>query len=219
MKRFDGGYETSFLALIFRLEDIDVGDLPLKARFACSPATDGQLQATEQALGFPLPPFLRLLYSQIANGGFGPGYGLIGVIGGFDEAGTLVEMYQYHTVRGQLIELEQYEHASGSDAPLELPDTLWPRSMLYLCDWGQGDISCIDCVTGRVFLVHMGAKSHRFVLELQAPSLREWWEQWLAERLCDELWKQQYAERLQAIQHSSSLNDDFDPFADSEPLL
>jgi len=90
--------------------------------------------------------------------------------------------------------------------------------MLYLCDWGQGDASCIDCVTGRVFLVHMGVKFHRFVLELQAPSFQAWWEQWLTEKPCDELWKQQYAERLQALQQSPFLNDDFDPFADDEPL-
>lgn len=200
------------------VDEIDPDDHPLKARFACSPATEEQLQATEQELGFPLPPFLRLLYSHIANGGFGPGHGLIGAIGGFDEAGSIAEMYQYHTARGQLINLEQDERASRSDASLELPDTVWPRSMLYLCDRGQGDVSCLDCVTERVFLVHMGAKFHRYVLEIQASSLQEWWEQWIAEKPCDELWKQQFAERLQALQYSPFLHNDFDPFVDDEPL-
>jgi len=36
------------------------------------PATEEQLRASEQALGFLLPPLLRTLYAQVANGGFGP---------------------------------------------------------------------------------------------------------------------------------------------------
>lgn len=47
------------------------------------PATEEQLRQTEQLLGFPLPSFLRSLYMQVANGGFGPGFGVIGAIGGF----------------------------------------------------------------------------------------------------------------------------------------
>nr|MBA2679119.1 hypothetical protein [Ktedonobacteraceae bacterium] len=42
---------------------------------AFPPATEQQILETEQHLGFPLPPLLRLLYIQIANGGFGPGHG------------------------------------------------------------------------------------------------------------------------------------------------
>src|SRR5258708_39064226 len=75
---------------------------------------------------------------------------------------------------------------SRSDAPLELPDTVWPRSMLYLCDWGEANVSCIDCVTKRVFLVHMAEKYHRYVLAPQAFSLQEQWEQCLAENQHEE---------------------------------
>src|SRR6476660_8954818 len=46
------------------------------------PTTDTQLDAAEQTLHLTLPPFLRRLYTEIGNGGFGPGYGLIGVEGG-----------------------------------------------------------------------------------------------------------------------------------------
>jgi SMI1 / KNR4 family (SUKH-1) len=62
--------------------------LPIKQEFAYSPATEEQLVAAEQALGIPLPPLLRTLYSQIANGAFGPHYGLIGALAGFCEAGN-----------------------------------------------------------------------------------------------------------------------------------
>lgn len=50
--------------------------------FAFFPATEQQIRETEQQLGFPLPPLLRLLYTHIASGGFGPGYGIIGARGG-----------------------------------------------------------------------------------------------------------------------------------------
>jgi len=48
---------------------------PQKLGFEYPPATEDQLLATEAALGFPLPPLLRALYAQVANGGFGFGYG------------------------------------------------------------------------------------------------------------------------------------------------
>ena len=47
-----------------------------------------QLLVTEEALGFSLPPLLRALYTTLANGSFGPGYGIQGAIGGFDSGGT-----------------------------------------------------------------------------------------------------------------------------------
>jgi hypothetical protein len=34
------------------------------------------LEDAERRLGFPLPPLLRRLYTEIGNGGFGPGHGL-----------------------------------------------------------------------------------------------------------------------------------------------
>src|SRR5712691_9814035 len=57
--------------------DRDPDDNPLKSDFAYPAATENQRLATEDLLGFPLPPLLRTLYQQLANGGFGPGYGLI----------------------------------------------------------------------------------------------------------------------------------------------
>src|SRR5258708_24418298 len=56
---------------------------PRQSAFSYAPATEEQLRASEQALGFPLPPLLRELYGLIANGGFAPGTGIRGAIGGF----------------------------------------------------------------------------------------------------------------------------------------
>jgi hypothetical protein len=55
---------------------------------AYPPASEQQLSDTEQQLGFNLPPLLRLLYAQVANGGIGPGYGIYGAIGGYGDFGN-----------------------------------------------------------------------------------------------------------------------------------
>src|SRR6266700_604658 len=47
----------------------------LSQGFAFAPATDEQLQETEEILGFRLPSLLRLLYKKRANGGVGAGGG------------------------------------------------------------------------------------------------------------------------------------------------
>src|SRR5438067_9804857 len=60
------------------------------------PATEQQLLATEAALGFQLPSILRNLYAQVANGGFGPGFGIVGTLGGFacsSIGGNIVEAH------------------------------------------------------------------------------------------------------------------------------
>ena len=48
-------------------------------RPAAPPATSAQLEASEAALGFALPPLLRQLYLEVGSGGFGPGGGLLGL--------------------------------------------------------------------------------------------------------------------------------------------
>lgn len=54
-----------------------------RSGFEFPPATEEQVQATEEALGLPLLPLLRALYTQVANGGFGPACGITGVCGGY----------------------------------------------------------------------------------------------------------------------------------------
>jgi hypothetical protein len=43
------------------------------------PATAAEVDAAQAALGFPIPPLLRRLYTEVGNGGFGPSYRLEGV--------------------------------------------------------------------------------------------------------------------------------------------
>ncbi len=63
---------------------------------ACAPATSEQLDATERELGLLLPPLLRRIYREVASGGFGPTYGVVGALGGHSDKtiGTLVDAYR-----------------------------------------------------------------------------------------------------------------------------
>jgi len=72
--------------------DTDLPSLPVYTNFEFPPATEEQLRAIEEILGFPLPPLLRALYAQLANGGFGPRYGIMGALGGYaHNFGTIVD--------------------------------------------------------------------------------------------------------------------------------
>lgn len=159
-----------------QLIDRDPDDHPRKTSFAYPPATAEQIRSTEQALGFALPPVLKAIYSQVANGGFGPGHGLIGAVEGFCEAGDLVENYQFYVRRARLIALEESEPQGQG---WELPETTWPRLLLPLCDWDWAAVSCLDCQTEKVYLCLPGSHAGYYHLELQAPSLESWLEQWL----------------------------------------
>ena len=59
------------------------GRLPDGPSSLCAPlAREDALASDERRLGFRLPLLMKRLYREIGNGGFGPGYGLIGLSGG-----------------------------------------------------------------------------------------------------------------------------------------
>jgi hypothetical protein len=84
-------------------------------------ATPAQIAATQAILGFPLPQLLQDILTKIGNGGFGPGYGLIGVDGG------------YADFKG--------EHLAELAGELGALD----KKILPICNWGCGIYSCLDC--------------------------------------------------------------------------
>jgi len=96
--------------------------LPPLTRGVATPAT---INAVERLVGEPVPPLLRRLYEEVANGGFGPGYGILGLGDGGELAGgdTAPELF-----------------ASRSE--------WWPpsapTSLVALCDWGCAVQSFVD---------------------------------------------------------------------------
>lgn len=155
-------------------------DDPLRTSFAFPPATEEQLRETEGILGFSLPPMLRLLYSQLANGGFGPAYGIRGVRGGApEEAGTLATWYQIRAEKLTFFDLKEAEIQPGKTFTFDASS--WPRSLLALCDLGCGNYIGLDSLSGRVLSIDL--LEHGFGLTSVADSLEQWLQRWIENKL------------------------------------
>jgi len=174
-------------------------DHPQRHSFAYPPASEEQLRATEAALRFPLPPVLRTLYAEVANGGFGPGGGIQGALGGYgsrpdEPARTMVDDYHRHCQVGytegghhgpvRLVDLaktaEHWKRGSGKE-DLLLPHEVWPQQLLSLEDLGCCMQACLDGKTGRVLCVAPSGNDEEYEIGLIAPSLEEYLERWLRE--------------------------------------
>lgn len=97
-----------------------------------APATPAQVRDTERRLGFRLPVAVRQVFSLVANGGFGPGYGLLGLEGGAadDRGATAVDSYaKRRSWNGQ-------------------QGWYWPERLLPICTWGCAIYSCVSCERG-----------------------------------------------------------------------
>jgi len=85
------------------------------------PASEESAVTAEAALGFRLDPFLRRVYREVCDGGVGPGYGSLPLLG--DE--SVVSMYE--------------NFRSGA----------WPENLMPVWDWGSACWSCVD-LEGRI---------------------------------------------------------------------
>ncbi len=120
------------------------------------PAPRETVADTEAKLGFALPQLLFRIYCEVANGGFGPGLGVIGVRGGYAcDYGDLAETYALYS--------------SGHDTA----GNKWPVGMLPFCAWGCAICSCVNCNDLRVSSVEDGR------LWPQSYSLHDFLEMWL----------------------------------------
>jgi hypothetical protein len=91
------------------------------------------VRGAEDRLGFRLPLLLGHLWVEVGNGGFGPGYGLLGLEGGhMDDAQGLVLPDLYLSA----VEDAAWERFLG---------TPWPQKLVPICDWGCQHMSAMDC--------------------------------------------------------------------------
>jgi hypothetical protein len=128
------------------------------------PASWEAVHKAEDRLGFRLPPLLCRLWAEIANGGFGPGYGLLGLDGGHvDELQRLSLPDLYLST----IEDEGLQDFSGEP---------WPRKLVPICDWGCRHQSAIDCTTLKGEIVDLWDGYER---RPRGVTFRVWMENWV----------------------------------------
>ncbi len=95
-----------------------------------SPLSKAEEQAALDSLGFAPPSLLRSLYRDLGNGGFGPGYGLMGLAGGATD-----DMGQ--TADAAYLSLTKSGCFPGGH--------VWPNALLPIADFGCAIYACIDC--------------------------------------------------------------------------
>lgn len=161
------------------------------------PATEEQLLATEERLGFPLPDDLRRLYAEIANGGLNLGicYVFHGAIGGCGE---------YADVRQDGRTIEELASRSNWRMHPRIEEALFrhpgryviadsmPEGFVWIAEGGNISTE-IDGMTGRVYYTEgwgylpdrppeqEGGPFDLICIAADAPSLTEWFEQWMDE--------------------------------------
>lgn len=174
---------------------------PRTRRFAYLPATEEQLAATEAHLRKPLPPALRALYANVANGGFGPAYGIVGCLGGAPSESiardgldrTLAATLTHSAWRFPI----QAAHAAERHPDRYIECAVEPDDWVSLCHWGCGIFSDLDLWTGRVYSTYIAGRQDDapipceqassegdeddtiFCVQFQASSVEDWLEKWL----------------------------------------
>ncbi|MCT2543070.1 MULTISPECIES: SMI1/KNR4 family protein [Streptomyces] len=142
---------------------------------APEPASLDEVEDAERAIGFRLPPLVRRLYLEIADGGIGP---FLGVSSLHDEELGMVNVYL---------------SCLNAEPSPEDPPSL-PPGVLFLCDFGCAMWALLDCrhPAGQMWWWEEG---DRHKLDLTFP---QWIQAWIegdlthdymeARQLLDESW-------------------------------
>jgi len=130
-----------------------------------------------------------ICYSEIANGGFGPGGGFYGIAGGYgstesgthtDDIQTLINRYEGRSYK-RLVDLS--EHAQQKQSPekplsLLIPYGEWWQELLPICDLGCVQEVCIDSQE-RLFVVAPIDSNEVYWLSQLPWTLEEWLWRWI----------------------------------------
>lgn len=129
-----------------------------------APASKETLADAEAALGAPLPAFLRRVYTEIADGGLGPGEGLLTL----ERAATALRRLR-----------------TGGELPR---GRHWPEGVIPIVAQNPGYL-CVEAATGRVLdwdpedLAERSSEA-RFQRSFseEAPSVEAWLDAWVGSR-------------------------------------
>jgi hypothetical protein len=131
------------------------------------PCDRAAVDAAAQRIGVTFPPLLVRLYTEVADGGFGPGDGATPIA-------DLADLWEEYAV--ELVECEDLSP--------------WPVGVVPFCQIDQTLLACVDCGSpeGPVIAFEFddldpdAEDGLPDALSPMAPSLRDWLETWLAER-------------------------------------
>ena len=145
-----------------------------------TPASEKAIAEAEQEIGFEFPPLLRQIYCQVANGGIGPGYKILGVKGGHtsDEGDSISELYL----------------ALSSNDP-EDPEWKWPKGIIPFCHWGCAIYSCFDEKKNHFPVIWFDPNMREIGEPMEQQfiphrdTLESWFQGWLNG---DDLWAETY---------------------------
>jgi hypothetical protein len=129
-------------------------------------ATSEAVNAAEEAVRFPFPHLLRCLWTEVGNGGFGPGCGLLGLEGGLGE-----EAQNMNTVELYLSCL----NANWLPGPGR---TGWPEKLVVVCEWGCQNLTAVDCSTPQGEMVDL-AEVELYQPRRRGMTFAQWMEAWV----------------------------------------
>jgi hypothetical protein len=130
------------------------------------------LAHAEALIGRPFPPLVQRLYGEVANGGFGPGLGLLPLAVSESDEQTSAPAEESSVV-GTYTEFRRHS---------------WPAELLPVCDWGCAAWSCVDTSAAEATIVTHDDVAGATVTTF---SLASWLEAWLNGV---DLWKEMYDE-------------------------
>ncbi|WP_194920128.1 SMI1/KNR4 family protein [Catenulispora rubra] len=147
----------SLIRRVFNRANDDNGGLP-------APVDADRIVEAESQLGFALHPLLARLYRDVGDGGFGPDYRLLPLLG---PGSSVVGEY-----------LARRERSISAENPG------WPEGLVPILTWGCAMYAAVDCRSedGQVLLFEPNAYSGGAWDECwfrDAESLVAWLEAWL----------------------------------------
>jgi hypothetical protein len=152
------------------------------------PTSLEEIQWAEAGIGTKLPPLIREIFLQVGNGGFGPGWGITGLLTGK----KIYNRSFVENVRNSVIEIKVHLRES-IEATKQLPDVNpkhieqdkthyenWNRlgldNLIWYCDWGCNIVTLVDFSKAELPIYEADGLN---VGEDSVRTLRQWWLRWL----------------------------------------
>ena len=127
------------------------------------PVTPSEIEAFEFDSGLRLPEFLRRIYTEVANGGFGPAWGINSLVGDDD-----------FSIAGWDRIVQNAKHDD--------PEQPWPENLIRFCEIGCNmyygvDISLPSCPVFKVDPTCVSTNADDWLTK-ESESVSEWLRNW-----------------------------------------